>query len=258
MGGGRLHAAFSAGPISAWFDAFANFLINYKPFSFEANAGICVGVRFDIDFLFIHTHISVEISADLYLWGPPLAGRVHIDIKVAKFDINFGPAKSVEPAVDILTFYHLVLQVGSQKTKAVEAEKEEEVGLVTAADKDILPQPPNEGHTVLAVSGLLNNSSSPERSQNAAWVVRGGSFSFVIGCKMAAQEAKLVDEKDTTLNSVKSEGAAICSKPMHLDVAMNMSELKVKITQNGGSNDAVWGMVQQYKQVPAGLWGPCK
>jgi hypothetical protein len=258
MGGGRLHAAFSAGPITAWFDAFANFLINYKPFSFEANAGICVGVRFNIDILFIHTHISVELSADLDLWGPPLAGRVHIDIKVTKFDINFGPGRSVEPEVDILGFYRLVLQADSQmKKKAVEA-KEEDVGLLTEADADILVQPLDEGHTLLATSGLLNNNASTDRSQNEDWVVRGGSFSFVIGCKMAAQEAKLIDEKNTTLNSVKSEGAAICSKPMHLDTAMRLSELRVEITQDGVSHGAVWGMVQQYKQVPTGLWGPCK
>lgn len=260
MGGGRLHAAFSAGPISAWFDAFANFLINYKPFSFEANAGICVGVRFDIDFLFIHTHISVEISADLYLWGPPLAGRVHIDIKVAKFDINFGSSKSSDPAVDMLAFYNLVLQAGSQKIKSVAEKEKEETSLVAEADKDVIIQPMNQGHTLLATSGLLNNNSSPERSQNADWVVRGGSFAFVVGCKMAAQDALLVDENDKTLNSVSNKGDSIYAKPMHLgmETPMAKSEVKIEIVQNGVSHGAIWGMTQQYKQVPSGLWGPCK
>ncbi|KAM0188806.1 hypothetical protein ACHAPI_010415 [Fusarium lateritium] len=258
MGGGRLHAAFSAGPISAWFDAFANFLINYKPFSFNANAGVCVGVRFDIDFLFIHTHISVEISADLYLWGPPLAGRVHVDIKVAKFDINFGSSKSSDPAIDMLAFYDLVLQAGSQKTKSVAAEEEEETSLVAEADKDVIIQPMNQGHTLLVTSGLLNNDASPERSQNADWVVRGGSFAFVIGCKMAAQDALLVDENDKTLNSVSNKGDWIYAKPMHLgkETPMTKSEVKIEIIQNGVSHGAIWGMTQQYKQVPSGLWGP--
>ncbi|KAG5661276.1 hypothetical protein KAF25_005398, partial [Fusarium avenaceum] len=233
MGGGRLHAAFSAGPISVWFDAFAKFLINYKLFSFEPNAGICVGVRFDIDFLFIHTHISVEISADLYLWGPPLAGRAHIDIKVAKFDINFGSSKSSDPAVDMLAFYNLVLQAGSQKIKSVAAKEKEETSLVAEADKDVIIQPMNQGHTLLATSGLLNNNSSPERSQNADWVVRCGSFAFVVGCKIAAQDALLVNESDKTLNSVK-----------------------IEIVQSGVSHGAIWGITQQYKQVPSGLWGP--
>ncbi|KAF4332926.1 transcriptional activator srcap [Fusarium beomiforme] len=235
MGGGRLHAAFSAGPISAWFDAFANFLINYKPFSFNVNAGVCVGVRFDIDFLFIHTHISVEISADLYLWGPPLAGRVHVDIKVAKFDINFGSSKSSDPAVDMLAFYNLVLQAGSQKTNSVAAREEEETSLVEEADKDVITQPMNQGHTLLATSGLLNNNASPERSQNADWVVRGGSFAFVVGCKMAAQDALLVDENDKTLNSVSNKEDSIYAKPMHLgkETPMTKSEVKIEIIQNG-------------------------
>ncbi|KAH7006886.1 hypothetical protein EDB80DRAFT_842092 [Ilyonectria destructans] len=251
MGGGRLHAAFSAGPITAWFDAFANFLINYKPFNFTSSAGICVGVRFDIDFLFIHTHISVEISADLYLWGPPLAGRVHIDIKVAKFNINFGAGKSDVQAVDILEFYHLVLQASSQQKKSVTAEAEK--SMVAEKDENILTQEMNQGHTLLATSGLLNNASSPQRTQNEDWVVRGGSFSFVVGCKMAVQYAEQVDENDKMVNSISSMADSIFAKPMQLTEAMSKSEMKIEILQDGVARDK-WGMTQEYKLVPTGLW----
>ncbi|RKK35273.1 hypothetical protein BFJ67_g13349 [Fusarium oxysporum f. sp. cepae] len=179
MGGGRLHTAFSAGPIEAWFDAFANFLINYNPFHFASSAGICVGVRFNIDVLFIHTHISVEVGADLFMWGPPLAGRVHVDIKVAKFDINFGADKGGEKEANIDEFYHLVLQASSQQSNSRAAE--EDRALIAEGEEDILPGDLDQGHTFLATSGLLNNSSSTDRVQNADWVVRGGSFSFVVG-----------------------------------------------------------------------------
>lgn len=198
MGGGRLHTAFSAGPIEAWFDAFANFLINYKPFHFASSAGICVGVRFNIDVLFIHTHISVEVGADLFMWGPPLAGRVHVDIKVAKFDINFGADKGDEKEANIEEFYHLVLQASSQQSNSRAAE--EDRALIAEGEEDILPGDLNQGHTFLATSGLLNNSSSTDRVQNADWVVRGGSFSFVVGCKMAVQDAQLVDENGKVVN----------------------------------------------------------
>ncbi|KAG5765872.1 hypothetical protein H9Q72_006076 [Fusarium xylarioides] len=250
MGGGRLHAAFSAGPIEAWFDAFANFLINYKPFHFTSNAGICVGVRFNIDVLFIHTHISVEIGADLSMWGPPLAGRVHVDIKVAKFDINFGADNGDEKEANIEEFYHLVLQARSQQATGPSAE--EELALI-AGDENILPGDPNQGHTFLATSGLLNNSSSGHRKQNDDWIVRGGSFSFVVGCKMAVQEAKQVDEDQNVVNSVSSKGPPIYARPMHLKEAMTKSEMKIEIVQDGVAR-ARWGMTQEYKQVPTGLW----
>ncbi|KAM5366103.1 hypothetical protein ACJA88_012117 [Fusarium oxysporum] len=171
MGGGRLHTYFSAGPIEAWFDAFANFLINYKPFHFASSAGICVDVRFNIDVLFIHTHISVEVGADLFMWGPPLAGRVHVDIKVAKFDINFGADKGDEKEANIEEFYHLVLQASSQQSNSRAAEKDR--ALIAEGEEDILPGDLNQGHTFLATSGLLNNSSSTDRVQNADWVIRG-------------------------------------------------------------------------------------
>jgi hypothetical protein len=48
MAGARLHASFSMGPISAWFDAFADFLINYKPFHFIGHVSIAVGVSFKL------------------------------------------------------------------------------------------------------------------------------------------------------------------------------------------------------------------
>ncbi|KAF5560117.1 transcriptional activator srcap [Fusarium napiforme] len=184
MGGGRLHAACSVGPIEAWFDPIANFLINYKPFHFTSNVGMCVGVRFNIDFLFIHTHISVGIGAGLSMWGSPLAGRVHVDIKVAKFDIDVGSDKHDDKEANIEEFYHLVLQASSQQASS---QSVVERALIAEGEENILPGDPRQGHTFLANSGLLNNSSSSYRKQNEEWVVRAGSFSFVVGCKMAVE-----------------------------------------------------------------------
>ncbi|KAF7559939.1 hypothetical protein G7046_g4213 [Stylonectria norvegica] len=257
MGGGKLHAAFHAGPISAWFDTFANFLINYQPFFFTASAGICVGVSFNLDVLFIHTHISAEVSADLYLWGPPLAGRVHVDIKVAKFNINFGASKSDAPALSLLEFYNLVLQVSSQGEKKSAAVQEAQTGFVAEIEEDELDadtQSLNEGHTFLAQSGLMNEGDSPSRKQNDDWIVRGGTFSFSIGCKMTIDRAEQVDEKGNELNFKDSNTNEIFAKPMKITDPLH-SDLKVSITQEGVAlNETTWRMSQEYKSVPTGLW----
>lgn len=281
MGGGRLHAAFHAGPIEAWFDAFADFLINYKPFHFLAEAGISVGVRFNLDVLFIHIHISVEVGADLTLWGPPMAGRVHVDIKVAKFDINFGSAGDDKPPASLLEFYHLVLQASSKQTEATAAAAtapkalaEFEQSRVIELDDDdqpLLPRaaeaeeegeddPPkkDEGHTFLAQSGLMNDTDKPERDHNQTWTVRGGTFSFVVGCKIAIAKAEQVDEEDKPIATVEYTDETVYAKPMHLTDALD-SSVKISITQEDSHEPPkVWRMDKFVKSVPTGLWAKCK
>ena len=77
MAGGRLVATLVLGPLRAWFEAFADFLINYRPFYFMADGGITVDVSCKVDLLLVSFTVSVEIGATLHLEGPPLCGRVH-------------------------------------------------------------------------------------------------------------------------------------------------------------------------------------
>lgn len=240
MGGGRLHAAFSAGPVAAWFDAFADFLINYKPFHFTAEAGICVGVSLDIDILFIHVHISVEVSAELDLWGPPVAGVVHVHLWVLSFSVSFGDSPTDMPAITLTEFYDLVLQASSQQNTS------------QSIAQAVAPESTGEGHVFLVQSGLINNSEIPERQQNASWAVRGGTFAFVVSCKMAIDTANLGE------NSITYNANKIYSKPMKLTNPMS-STLNVVISQDGvARDDAVWGMENTIKTVPTGLWASCK
>ncbi|RHZ47019.1 uncharacterized protein CDV56_102574 [Aspergillus thermomutatus] len=111
MGGGRLHVTLSVGPLSAYFDAYIDFLIQYRPFNFETQGGLAVGVRYTLDLWLVSIPIAVDIGATLFLEGPPVAGRVHVDFWVFGFDIKFG-ALAIRPAsfIDLTEFYNLVLQ----------------------------------------------------------------------------------------------------------------------------------------------------
>ncbi|RYP41838.1 hypothetical protein DL767_000739 [Monosporascus sp. MG133] len=268
MGGGRLHASFSAGPIGAWFDAFADFLINYKPFHFLAQAGLAVGVSFNVDSLFVHTHTTAEIGAQLYLWGPPLAGRVHVDFWITAFDIDFGDSDKEVKAINLLEFYLLVLQASSQPSlprpqhalggsfpasQGAGVDREADVFLAESGSQ----RPKNEGHVFLAQSGLMNPDDKPERTQNQQWLVRGSIFSFVIGCKMAINSVKLDANEDPVLtNGDPANGIDVFSKPMHLTSPMT-STLIIKATQTvkGITKPAVgWQFDKHMKFVPRGLW----
>src|SRR6202022_4620726 len=90
MGGGQLMAKFCCGPLSAHFNAWADFLINYSPFHFHGDIGVCVGVDFTMDLWICTLHISVDVGASLNLQGPPVGGVVHVDFYIFGFDIYFG------------------------------------------------------------------------------------------------------------------------------------------------------------------------
>jgi hypothetical protein len=253
MGGGRLHASFSAGPIEAWFDVFADFLINYKPFHFIAKAGISVGVRIQIDILFISTSISVEIGADLTLWGPPVAGLIHVNFWITSFDIAFGGQEDKQYPLSLEKFYELVLQ-SSKKTGS-----QRHLSKVLAPSTSPNLPIKNEGHVFLAQSGLVNNSNNPERTQNETWLVRAGSFSCVVACKMAIKSATLND-KDTATTITSNHD--VYSKPMKLQDPLN-SHLTVTIEQDPdsfqeGEDKIGWCMSEYIKPVPRGLWEKCQ
>ncbi|KAI1773210.1 hypothetical protein F4818DRAFT_120559 [Hypoxylon cercidicola] len=273
MAGGHLHAVFSAGPLEAWFDTFADFLINYKPFSFNMQAGVSVGVKYSIDIWFVHIRISVEIGAQLYLWGPPIAGRVHIDLWIVSFDINFGFSSSVSDTVKLIEFYHLVLQSQANNSSSSYAgvsaagkrmlaitggeddddddEEEVDVDVIEALEDSSQPRK-NEGHNFLAQSGLLNPADNPERNQNEDWIVRGGSFSFVVECKMAINAVK-----DGETEKPVIQYGDVYSKPMKLTSPMD-SVLTVVIQhkeQDGNSTlDQGWGYDAYLKSLPQALW----
>ncbi|XXG96345.1 histone H2A.Z [Hypoxylon texense] len=261
MGGGRLHAALHAGPLEAWFDVFADFLINYKPFHFIAEIGIDVGVKYNVDVCFIHTHISIDVGADLTMWGPPFAGRVHISLWFVKFNINFGDAeKGVDP-VSLLEFYQLVLQANKSVQKAQMEQKAlagSHIAELKGAEEDEKQprdMPQDQGHTFLAESGLTNDTEKPVRKHNQSWLVRGGSFVCVIGCKIPIKSADQMDG-DVSIDHV-TYNQAIYAKPMKLEgeESQLQSNLQISITRKDGKVSNGWQMETVVKSLPAGLWG---
>jgi len=102
MAGGKLSAVYKSGCIEAWFTAYANLLLNWKPFFYDVQMGISLGVacRVSIDLWFatITFSLRVTLGVDLHLWGPPFAGEVYVDLSIISFTIRFGKP-SPEPQV---------------------------------------------------------------------------------------------------------------------------------------------------------------
>lgn len=90
MAGGRLSAVYTQGNLKAWFIAYADFLIAWKPFSYQAKIGVSLGASYRIDWWFIHKTFSIELAAELALWGPEVHGTLHVTWFIISFDISFS------------------------------------------------------------------------------------------------------------------------------------------------------------------------
>lgn len=96
MAGGRLSAVYSVGKLKAWFIAYADFLIFWRPFAYRAEIGVSLGASYRVDAWLVHKTFSIEMSAKLALWGPEIHGKLHISWFIISFTISFstGPDRS--------------------------------------------------------------------------------------------------------------------------------------------------------------------
>lgn len=90
MAGGRLELNYHIGKLKAWCHAYADFLIRFKPFYYDISIGVSIGISYRLDFLFIHHTFSLEMGADLHLWGPEFSGVAHVKWNILSFTIRFN------------------------------------------------------------------------------------------------------------------------------------------------------------------------
>jgi hypothetical protein len=93
MAGGKLSAVYTQGNLKAWFIAYADFLISWKPFSYDIRIGVSIGASYRIDWWFIHKTFSIELGADLHIWGPEVQGTARISWFIISFTISFSTGK---------------------------------------------------------------------------------------------------------------------------------------------------------------------
>lgn len=100
MAGLRFTATFETGPVKAWFDAGVDFLISWAPFHYQAHAWVTIGCSVDLG-LFT---LSVQIGADLQIWGPAFGGQALVDLDVISFTIAFGAPRTPPAPIGWTTF----------------------------------------------------------------------------------------------------------------------------------------------------------
>ncbi len=110
MAGGELEAVWEDGSLSAWFRAEANFLVAWQPYHYEAGISVDVGVSYTYHFFGTH-HISVDVGADLDVWGPDFSGRARVHLWIVSFTVSFGGGRPSAPALSWTEFRDAFLPV---------------------------------------------------------------------------------------------------------------------------------------------------
>lgn len=95
MAGGRLSVVYQSGGIKAWFIAYADFLIQWKPLYYDVAVGASIGVALSIKVWGVRMSVTGELAAKVQLHGPPLGGKARISYYCVSFTVSFGAGKSI-------------------------------------------------------------------------------------------------------------------------------------------------------------------
>ncbi|MET0391606.1 MAG: DUF6603 domain-containing protein, partial [Chitinophagaceae bacterium] len=101
MAGGRWEVEYNLSFLRASLTLWADMIISWAPFFYEINAGIRVRIEARIRIAFVRIYFSLEMGAELHIWGPPFAGEVYVDWTIFSFTIPFGAGgRRVPPPLD--------------------------------------------------------------------------------------------------------------------------------------------------------------
>lgn len=96
MAGGGLQALWDGGALKAWFLIGADFLIAWKPFFYDASVYVDIGFSLTFNLFGTHT-ITLELGADLHIWGPEFSGVARLHILFFTITIHFGADAAPQP-----------------------------------------------------------------------------------------------------------------------------------------------------------------
>jgi hypothetical protein len=234
MGGGALDVEFHAGDLRAWFRAHADFLFVWKPFYFIGSVGVSIGASYKLNLLFTSVTVSVELGADLDIWGPPTGGKVHVSWYIISFTIRFGA--DPQDAGGFLQWddFRSLLPQNDAKPQALAA-LEAGDGNATPLSNVIKPS---------ITRGLVSKDQD-------RWLVRGDALTFAVETAFPLTEANLGGATHVPNDPNYFVGV----RPM--GIAATKSKFDIAINGPGGAQDlgGKWTSAPMKRAVPMATWG---
>ncbi len=225
--GGRLDAVFAMGALRAWFTAYADFEMGWKPFYYDINVGISLGASITLDLWLFSKTFTLEMAVDLHLWGPEFHGRARITWWVISFTIAFGTGAEGEKTIDWSGFKNSFLQ---DSTKcAGEGEDEEEEGILSI-------------HAAKGVIGTLPEGDGEIGMLHADTVVLDVE-SLIPGAALKVNGVKFAADDESELGVY----------PMGENVTL-ASEMDISVETSGGKERISCRIREVRRSVPKALW----
>lgn len=234
MAGGNLEAVYQSGNLRAWFTAYANMMIRWKPFYFTASIGISVGASYRLALGALSMTLSIELGATLDLWGPPTGGIVRLHWYIISFSVPFGtdPKGAAALGLDWKGFNSLLPGAGAPAPARP--------ALLGADD------------TKEAVLGIrANGGLTGTDKQGDTWVVRADEFVFTAESAVPATAIKL-NEKALDLGGAPQ---TIDIRPMNAAQVTSTQAVTVKNLSDPNAPPIVWASEVQKRNLPESLWG---
>lgn len=108
MLGGQFKAVWSSDNFKAAFDFEMNLLTQWKPFFYDFKTRINAQIEFKAKILRTHKTITMDVGANLDIWGPEFSGKAQVTVKTFginfNFGLEFGSKKEVERTLDWAAF----------------------------------------------------------------------------------------------------------------------------------------------------------
>ncbi len=292
MAGGRLEALFSAGPISARFLAYADFLVQWKPLYYD----IAIGIEIDVSLDLALFTLSASIGVDLALMGPPVHGNATVHLAFISFTITFGDTPDEPPYLeDWAEFGQLFLAKSKDKAEAVwqlaggktsAPALAPPVARVDCARGILVTQGAADSTADRAPAVTAAKAAAPAADPQKPWLVRAEELelnattlvpatSVRVFAQKGSKVENLADENDSGKFWVRSQGISFKGKilqqtgptigirPMNLrkltstlNVAIVRSEAETAIDLNGESSSPPrpWSIEYERTGCPAALW----
>ncbi|CZR48170.1 uncharacterized protein FPRO_12780 [Fusarium proliferatum ET1] len=219
MGGASMLATCDVCGLHASFSAMIDFLMNFDPFHYVLEVSIDISVSWSGYVLFIWVSFGFDISASLYMCGPPVYGIFTIKVPIKNVTVMFGDSNGQNaPDKVCLDTFRSMLQQNGQGNK--------------------------EELKISCGSGLSSKDDT-----TGHWTVRAGTFAFDVRSNMATTQAYLNGTAVGAANKVYA-------KPMQLTESSNGLKTDLIITVTDTSSDDQYRSDVISGNLPAALWSP--
>ncbi|RBA19810.1 hypothetical protein FPRO05_09110 [Fusarium proliferatum] len=219
MGGASMLATCDVCGLHASFSALIDFLMNFDPFHYVLEAFIDISVSWSDYVFFVWVSLGVDITASLYMCGPPVYGAFTIKAPIKNVTVTFGDVNGQNfPGKVSLDMFRGMLQQEGQGAKGE-----------------------------LKISCGSGLSSKDDTTGD--WTVRAGSFAFDVRSNMATTQAYLNGTAVGAANKVYA-------KPMQLTESSNGLKADLIITVTDINHDDQYRSDVISGNLPAALWSP--